>query len=186
MSICSDLFHIGLLVPASNIVMEDELHSLLVNSESHKRVRFHTSRLSFITRYSSDPQKYLLELCQSVPSAIGHLSLIPVSILCFGCTSAELLFGSMIKEYQGKYCKFLTPIDSIADVLKYYSLHNPLIISPYTNTNHLLALSVFNSYGIDSSVHINKDIRNKEKLIEYSTTCMSSDNSDKLILKVKT
>jgi maleate cis-trans isomerase len=177
MSAYYEMFHLGILVPASNIVMEDEIHRLLYSINSNENFRFHTSRMSFKTRYKENPKQYLLELCSSIPSAMGNLSRIPVSIACFGCTSAELLYGNIIEEFNIKNLKtrILTPINSIINALRCLSINNPFIVSPYSNSFHQIALNFLKANRFLCSSHINTTIETRDDLIEYSATTMKDD-----------
>jgi maleate isomerase len=88
---------VALLVPSSNTVMENDLHSALPKD----RFTVHTDRM-FLTETTREKEVEMVE--RYAPQAAKDLATLAPDILVFGCTSAGSLFGL---EYDARICREL-------------------------------------------------------------------------------
>lgn len=85
---------IGLLVPSSNSVMENDLHASL----SKEFYTIHTARM-YLVDTTREAEIRMIE--EHAPKAALDVGTVNPDLLVFGCTSAGSLFGL---EYDGKVC----------------------------------------------------------------------------------
>ena len=69
----------------------------------------------------------------------------------------------------------LTPMNSIVNALRYLSVNNPLVVSPYSSELHKIAINFLKVNRFICSSHINKMLDNSNKLLEYSATTIKND-----------
>ena len=88
---------VGLLVPSSNTVMENDLHAGLPKD----RYTVHTARM-YLEETTRSAEIEMIE--QHAPKAAADVGTAGLDLLVFGCTSAGSLFGL---DYDRKVCKDL-------------------------------------------------------------------------------
>ncbi len=153
--------HIGFLIPASNIVAERELYTRLVKDEISD-ISFHFARLKFQTPYGVNEEKYTQEIVDSIPITLTELERIKLYKTAVLCTSAEIF----TKNNEN----LLFPLSAVISYLKCINKSHPLIITPYNkNIGNVVTQTMQNS-GIFISKEIHLDIKNKEDLINFSST----------------
>jgi maleate isomerase len=88
---------IALIVPSSNTVMENDLHSAL----SRSRFTVHTDRM-FLVETTREAETAMIE--KFAKPAAKDLGTVNPDLIVFGCTSAGALFGL---DYDAKFCDTL-------------------------------------------------------------------------------
>src|ERR1700728_1100720 len=91
---------IALLVPSSNTVMENDLHSALPKD----RYTVHTDRM-YLIETTREAEKMMLD--KFAKPAASDLGTTNPDVIVFGCTSAGSLFGL---DYDAKFCADLGEI----------------------------------------------------------------------------
>lgn len=121
---------IALLVPSSNTVMENDLHSALPKD----RFTIHTDRM-FLTETTREKEVEMIE--RYAPQAAKDLETLSPDILVFGCTSAGSLFGL---DYDARICRELGGIarcdgmgviSAVSEALDKLSCKRLAVITPY-------------------------------------------------------
>lgn len=121
---------IALLVPSSNTVMENDLHSAL----PREHFTVHTDRM-FLVETTRDAEIRMIEDFAS--AAAKDLGTANPDLLVFGCTSAGSLFGL---EYDAKTCRNLGElagcpalgvVSSVSGVLERINARKIAVITPY-------------------------------------------------------
>lgn len=121
---------VGLLIPSSNTVMENDLHDALDKS----RYSIQTSRM-FLVDTTPEAERQMID--QYAPIAAELLGTARPDILVFGCTSAGSLGGTAYDEEVcaklGKLadCSGLGVLSSVSAALRRRGLHRLAIITPY-------------------------------------------------------
>ena len=136
---------IALLVPSSNTVMENDLHSGL----SKKFFTVHTDRMYLI---QTTREKEIEMIENFAPQAASDLGTAKPDLLVFGCTSAGSLFGL---EYDAKICSQLGDlagcptlgvITAVSEALAKQGAKRLAVITPY-NKDLTLSVSRAASHG---------------------------------------
>lgn len=123
-------FRIGLLVPSSNTVMENDLHRALPKS----RYTVHTARM-YLEETTAPAERRMVE--DFAPAGAEQLRTVHPDLLVFGCTSAGSLGGlpydREICERLGSLagCRCIGVLSSAADVLGRRSLRSIAVLTPY-------------------------------------------------------
>lgn len=121
---------IGLLVPSSNTVMENDLHAGLPKD----RYTVHTARM-YLEETTRAGEIEMIE--QHAPKAAADAGTAGLDLLVFGCTSAGSLFGL---DYDRKVCKdlgalakcsSLGTISAVNDSLDARGFKKLAVITPY-------------------------------------------------------
>lgn len=121
---------IGLLVPSSNTVMENDLHAHL--DKEHYTV--HTARM-YLEHTTADAEQVMLD--RDAPAAADLLGTARPDLLVFGCTSAGSLGGV---AHDRMYCADLGKqtgargigvMSSLFDRVRETGLHRVAVITPY-------------------------------------------------------
>lgn len=134
---------IGLIVPSSNTVMENDLHAGLPKS----RFTVHTDRM-FLVETTREAEMRMIE--EFAPQAAADLGTVKPDLLVFGCTSAGSLFGldgdravcSRLGKLAG--CPTLGVINAVERSLARADARRLAVLTPY---NEDLTQSVANSVG---------------------------------------
>lgn len=125
-----DRQRVGLLIPSSNTVMENDLHDGLDKS----RYSVHTGRM-FLVETTPEAERQMID--EFAPSAAELLGTAGPDILVFGCTSAGSLGGAAYDEAVcGKLgelagCPGLGVLSSVSEALRRRDLHRLAVITPY-------------------------------------------------------
>lgn len=121
---------VGLLVPSSNSVMENDLHAGL----SKDRYTIHTARM-YLVDTTREAEIRMIE--EHAPKAAADLGTADIDLLVFGCTSAGSLFGL---EYDSKVCSdlgslarcpTLGAISAVNEMLDFHAFKKLAVITPY-------------------------------------------------------
>jgi maleate isomerase len=121
---------IALLVPSSNTIMENDLHSAL----PRQHFTVHTDRM-FLVETTRDAEIRMIEDYAS--AAAKDLGTANPDLLVFGCTSAGSLFGL---EYDATTCRNLGDlagcpalgvVSSVSDALERINARKIAVITPY-------------------------------------------------------
>lgn len=125
---------IGVLIPETNLVVEDEIYKLYENNViSTNDVIFHILRTPFNTRYSKDYNKFLKEITINQKEIIKNLKIENLDYLSSFCTSA----AEMMKDYQSNMC--FNSADSLVEAGKFLEINKCLLITPY---NEFIGLGI--------------------------------------------
>jgi maleate isomerase len=123
------LIRVGLVVPSSNTVMENDLHRGLPATYT-----VHTGRM-YLVETTREAEIKMIE--EYAPKAAADVGTANPDLLVFGCTSAGSLFGL---EYDAKVCRQLGEqagcagmgvVSSVADALGRYAFRRLAVITPY-------------------------------------------------------
>ncbi|WP_213775955.1 aspartate/glutamate racemase family protein [Bradyrhizobium sp. dw_78] len=121
---------IALLVPSSNTIMENDLHSAL----PREHFTVHTDRM-FLVETTRDAEIRMIE--DYAAPAAKDLATVNPDLLVFGCTSAGSLFGL---EYDAATCRNLGElagcpalgvVNSVSDALARIDARRIAVITPY-------------------------------------------------------
>lgn len=137
-----DRKRIGLLVPSSNTILENDIHKNL----SEKYFTVHTSRMRLRENTPEDEKRMIEEF--SIPAA-EQLKPVHPELLVFGCTSAGSLFGP---EYDKKItrelgnaagCKCVGVLSCVIESLKRRGAKRVAVITPYIDDlNNTIQMSL--------------------------------------------
>jgi len=123
---------VGLLVPSSNTVMENDLHGGLPK----ERYTVHTARMFLVTT-TREAEIAMIE--QHAPKAAGDVGTAGLDLMVFGCTSAGSLFGL---DYDRKVCadlgrcagcETLGTISAVNEALDRRRFTRLAVITPYVD-----------------------------------------------------
>ena len=121
---------IGVIVPSSNTIMENDLHRSLPK----ERYTVHTSRMYLVTT-TREAEIAMIE--QYAPKAAEDVGTADLDLLVFGCTSGGSLFGL---DYDRKVCAqlgqragcmSLGTISAVNETLERRNFKRLAIITPY-------------------------------------------------------
>jgi maleate isomerase len=121
---------IGVLVPSSNTVMENDLHQALPKS----RYTVHAARM-YLEETTATAERRMVE--EFAPAAAEQLKTLYPHLLVFGCTSAGSLGGlsydreicHRLGEFAG--CPGIGVISSVAEALDRRGLRRFAVLTPY-------------------------------------------------------
>jgi maleate isomerase len=140
-----DRTRVALIVPSSNTVMENDLHSGLPRD----RFTVHTDRM-YLIETTREAETAMLE--KYAKPAAKDLATLNPDIIVFGCTSAGSLFGL---DYDASFCKTLGElagcpalgvVNAASQALHRASSRKVAVITPY---NEDLTSSVAKALGGD-------------------------------------
>lgn len=121
---------IALLVPSSNTIMENDLHSALPRD----RFTVHTDRMYLVDTTREAEIRMIEDFAAAAAKDLGTLN---PDLLVFGCTSAGSLFGL---DYDAKTCRSLGElagcpalgvINAVSDALERANARRIAVITPY-------------------------------------------------------
>jgi maleate isomerase len=121
---------IGLLVPSSNTVMENDLHAHLDKA----RYTVHTARM-YLERTTAEAERVMLD--RDAPAAASLIGTVRPDVLVFGCTSAGSLGGvaydrQVCAELGTRAgCRSIGVMSSLADCVREHRMHRVAVITPY-------------------------------------------------------
>ena len=121
---------IGVLVPSSNTVMENDLHQALPKS----RYTVHTARM-YLEETTAAAERTMVE--EFAPAAAEQLKTLYPNLLVFGCTAAGSLGGPgydreicrRLGELAG--CPGMGVISSVAEAFEHRGLRHLAVLTPY-------------------------------------------------------
>lgn len=120
---------IGVLVPETNLVVEDEIYKLyeenIINTTD---VIFHILRIPFKTRYSENDKKFLEEIAINQKEVIRNIKATNLDYLSSFCTSA----AEIMRENYSDACS--NSADSLVEAGKFLNIDKCLLITPYNET----------------------------------------------------
>ncbi len=116
---------IGLLVPNTNLTVENELQ-LLFNEkffDSNKET-FYIYKLDNKTKYTENKIKFLNEIASNCDEKIKQMQYIGIDKIYSFCTSASIISNDKMLN---------NPADSIVEVAKCLKIYEAMLITPYDN-----------------------------------------------------
>ena len=121
---------VGLLVPATNLVAEDEIQDVLSGwPMSVQRPVVHVSRVRFSTPFASDPRRYLSELASNAIDAMQALPLSRIDAVGFCCSSSSTLFADQLDACAK--IPLLTPYRSVLAAVQSLAIRRVVLVTPY-------------------------------------------------------
>lgn len=143
-------FAIGLLVPATNVVMEGEFHRM-----APKGVEVFTTRVLHKGRKPSDTfYESLKKLVDDIPDAIIRVKEAKPDVIIFGCTSGSLLEGpewneaiiQRMRRIAGVPCT--TTSSAVVEALKVMQLTRIAVGTPYPDAVNQKLIEYLSATGI--------------------------------------
>ncbi len=123
---------VGLLVPSSNTVLENDLHSGLPKAD----FKIHAGRMFLVTT-TREAEKQMIE--EFAPKAADDVGTANPDVLVFGCTSAGSLFGL---DYDAQVCRALGAranctglgvVSAVAQALDSNGARRLAVLTPYND-----------------------------------------------------
>lgn len=130
---------VGVVVPSMNVVVEEELPTLL----SSYPVRLHWSRVGFQDGVVPDEHNYIGEYLRNLPTAMKLLMDVPVGRVYFACTSASVRMPS-----GGNAPSMITAWDCILLRLERLGITEVSLLTPYPVETEKEFLTVLDERGI--------------------------------------
>ena len=121
---------IGLIVPSSNAVMENDLHAALPKD----RFGVHTARM-YLVDTTREAETRMIE--DHAPKAADDLATVRPDLIVFGCTSAGSLFGA---DYDRRVCEELAArvgypvlgtLSAVQEALARQAFRRLAMVTPY-------------------------------------------------------
>src|SRR5215469_10861200 len=179
---------VGLLVPSSNTVMENDLHRGLPASYTVL-----TGRMYLIETTREAEIKMIEEYAPKAAADIGTAN---PDILVFGCTSAGSLFGL---DYDAKVCQQLGAkagcagmgvISSVADALTRHGIRRLAVITPYNEdlTKAVAAAAsaptreIVAAHGMGITVNIKLADPTPDEIVAFSRARLDGEKFDGLFV----
>lgn len=184
-----DRHRIGLLVPSSNTVMENDLHAHLDKA----RYTVHTARM-YLEHTTADAEQLMLD--RDAPPAADLVGTARPDILVFGCTSAGSLGGV---AHDRRYCNDLAArvgcrgigvMSSLVDRIREHGLRRVAVITPYID--ELTAsvargldgddLHVITAAGMGINVNIDLARPTPDEITRFVLTAISGPKIDGIVI----
>lgn len=156
---------IGALVPAPNMVVEQEFNDFLYKSfDDVSRPILHIARIPFNTQYEADAPKFLREIAQNTYETIFQFKDIPLSSIGFFCTSA----GSIVTPSMDKLgnASLVYSHEALADACNHLQLKNILLITPYSSHVGNKVGYYLRSQGIESAHEVHRDLSGSSEFLQ--------------------
>ena len=138
---------LGIMIPSSNVTMEQELYRMAPNG-----VSIHTGRMVSIGCNADDLRK-MDEAMEPCAELVGHAE---PDVLLFGCTSGSFLGGAGWEENIRQRIHAVVPntipcttTDAILNALKLYQSKKITIVNPYVDEVSTMETGYFKSAGYD-------------------------------------
>lgn len=180
---------IALLVPSSNTVMENDLHSALPRD----LFTVHTDRMYLVETTREAEIRMIEDYAAAGAKDLGTLN---PDLLVFGCTSAGSLFGL---EYDAKTCRRLGElagcpalgvINAVSDALQRADARRIAVITPYIDD---LTQSVANAiktddreivaaHGMDISVNVELADPTPADIVAFAKERLEGSSFDTLFI----
>lgn len=144
-----DLRRIGLLVAASDRVVEADFHAFLP-----KRVSFHAARLFQSLRSTTASLESLAELANSAEPSAASVARAEPELILFACTAASMLKGRGWESELARRIATITGIpaittaEAIVNALGALSLERLFLLSPYAGDVAGLIVAYLEAGGI--------------------------------------
>jgi len=127
--------HIGVLIPDTNTIVEQELIKMIAEDVSIlTKVSFHFSRIRTNTNYAKDEIAFLQEVYNNKEKAFKLLRFIPLEVIGFFCTSAIILQkvdNNQIMPETINNIPCIEPLYSLMTACKIIKPKKVLLLSPY-------------------------------------------------------
>lgn len=159
---------VGLLIPPTNIVMEEEFNRVLLP----KNITVHATRLKRSTPKLT--AETLLEMEKSIEESVFLLNMTNVGVMIFGCTSASLLLGygwdqKIIQRMKGKTrAEVTTTSTSVIEALKRLCLKKIGVITPYIDEINIKEKDFLESHGFEVAFIDSFDILDSREIPEIT------------------
>jgi maleate isomerase len=180
---------VALLVPSSNTIMENDLHSAL----PREHFTVHTDRM-FLIETTREAEIRMIE--DHASAAAKDLGTLNPDLLVFGCTSAGSLFGL---EYDAKTCRDLGElagcpalgvVNAVSDALERVNARKIAVITPYiedltqsvadaikTGTREIVA-----AHGMGISVNVELADPTPDNIVRFATEKLEGMSFDTLFV----
>lgn len=180
---------IGLLVPSSNSILENDLHASLDKA----RYSVHTARMHLVETLRP-AEKQMIE--EHAPRAADDLATVYPDLVIFGCTSGGSLGGT---EYDRSICAELGRIagapaigalQAVTEALDRRNLTRLAVVTPFVDdlTNSIASAATTNSrkivgaYGMGISVNAQLADPTPEEIIDFALSHICSVEFDGLLV----
>jgi len=147
----------GILIPETNIVVEDEIIKMIAEDVNIlNKVSFHFSRIEVKKDYSKNEKAFLQEVYNNVGKAMKLLEFIPLDIVGFFCTSAILSqkFNERHFLKNSNNIPILHPLQAVLFALSKIKPKRILLFSPYNYTTAMAFEKILKNEGISISRNI--------------------------------
>lgn len=147
--------YVGVLIPETNIVVENEIVQIISEDINLlKEISFHFSRIETKKDYSKNKKAFFQEIHKNIGKALKLFKTIPLNIIGFFCTSA-ILFQKLSNKYPGfNKIPILEPLEALVLACSKIKPKNILLFSPY---DYAIAKSL-EKYLENRKVPISKNI----------------------------
>ncbi len=149
---------IGVLVPATNYILEDEICKLYeYGMLKTNDVVFHLSKINIKTRYYKNKNKYISEIKKNIYPSINLLSHLKLDDICFGCTIASV---QRIQDY-------INPLSAIINYCLQKNLNNFILITPYNEDLTEKIAKEMETFTIKFHKKISLDLQHSLEYVNY-------------------
>lgn len=152
--------HIGILIPATNTVVENEVMKLCASSRNIlDSLSFHFSRIEIDAEYACDENLFLDQLYNNRGKAYKMFKAIQMDALGFFCTSSELMsknINALSYETIDNITCF-NPLQSLIIASRLIKPTNILLFSPYSQNTALFLEKTFfeNGLNVVKNIYLN-------------------------------
>ncbi|MGH3318813.1 MAG: maleate cis-trans isomerase family protein [Streptosporangiaceae bacterium] len=180
---------VGVLVPSSNTVMENDLHRCLPKD----RYTVHTARM-YLEETTAAAERTMIE--DFAPDAAARVGTAHPHLLVFGCTSAGSLGGlaydrevcERLGERAG--CRCVGVLSSVADALERRGLRRLAVVTPYVDElTRSIATSladqgfdVVAAHGMGIDVNFELATPTPDEIVAFVTGSLDSGDADGLFV----
>jgi len=169
-------YHIGVIVPASNLTVEREIFGILCSQHAEaavaSRIHFHVARSGFQTRYRESPEAFLRQVADGVVAETRKLAKIPLSGCGFFCTSATpYLWGkpdAMEEIRRTLGFDLSTPIEALVMAMSAAGIRSPLMVTPYRAELSETLTARFAKEGVMAADVVSLNLSTGSELLEYA------------------
>jgi maleate isomerase len=182
-------FRIGLLVPSSNTVLENDVHRNL----SHECYTIHTARMYLV---ATTREAEIEMITQHAPKAAADVGTAEPDLLVFGCTSAGSLFGlgydAEICEKLGNIagCASMGTISAVAEALNQRGFRRVAVLTPYiddltqavANAIRSPVRTVVCAHGMGIDVNVALADPTPVEIVTFAETCLRRASFDGIFM----
>ncbi|MEN8908110.1 MAG: hypothetical protein ABF289_19325 [Clostridiales bacterium] len=142
---------IGILIPYTNLVVENELHKACYNINN---LFIHTSRIYSKIRYSTNTNGFINSLNDNLKESIKLLKTIDIDALGYFCTIAS---ANNTINLNNANIPFITTSEALINSLKHLNLKNIILITPYTDElgKNICTILINNKINIITNKNLN-------------------------------
>lgn len=161
---------IGLLVPNTNLTVENELQLLFnKNFFNSNNETFYIYKLDNKTKYTEDKIKFLKEIANDCNKKIEQMQHIGINKIYSFCTSASIISNEKMIS---------NPADAIVEMANYFKIKEAMLITPYDNEIGDSVKEFLKDNKIDILKSINLDLLHSEEYFNFG-----KEKLEKIILE---